>query len=140
MTPGTLLFDPNFRFHDGDTGKKILICLGTSQGITLVIKTTSQGRRYRNDWGCQNNHIYPCFHLTQGSCCLHKPTWACLDEYYEFRDSVLLQRHFSNEIHRFGTLPDAITEELMRCALESDDINPRQMRIVERALDGFLAG
>lgn len=75
----------------------------------------------------------------KGCCCLKKPTWACLDEYYEFKDSELLQRHFSGDINRIGALTDAITIELMECALRSDDISPRQSNIVQTALDAFRA-
>ena len=53
MTPGTLFFDRHFQFHDGEEGPKILVALGTGHGVTIVVKTTSQGRRYRNDYGCQ---------------------------------------------------------------------------------------
>jgi len=93
----------------------------------------------RQDGG-QADHRFPNFHLVQGCCCLPKPTWVCLDEYYEFKDSELLQRHFSGDINRIGTLPDEMTEELMDCALQSEDIAPRQSALVQTALDAFRAG
>lgn len=139
MTPGILFFDRHFRFHDGEEGQKILIALGTAHGVTVVVKTTSQARRYPIDYGCQAEHRFPNFHLVKGCCCLPKPTWVCLDEYYEFKDSDLLQRHFSGDINRIGALTDAITIELIECALRSDDISPRQTGIVQIALDAFLA-
>ena len=139
MTPGTLFFDRHFRFYDGEEGQKILVALGTVHGVTLVVKTTSQGRRFRNDFGCQTDHRFPNFHLVKGCCCLSKPTWVCLDEYYEFKDSELLQRHFSSDINRIGLLTDEIVIALMECALRSEDISPRQTRIVQAALDTFRA-
>lgn len=139
MTPGTLFFDRHFRFYDGEEGQKILIALGTAHGVTLVVKTTSQGRRFRNDFGCQADHRFPNFHLVKNCCCLSKPTWVCLDEYYEFKGSELLQRHFSGDINRIGLLPDEITTALMECVLQSEDISPRQTRIVQTALDTFRA-
>ena len=140
MTPGTLFFDTRFVFHDGEEGQKIIVVLGSGQGVTIGVKSTSQGRRYRNDYGCQSDHRFPNFHLPRGSCCLSKPTWVCLDEYYEFRDSELLQRHFSAEINRIGVLTDAITIELLECALATEDINGRQAAIVQTALDAFRGG
>lgn len=137
MTPGTLLFAPHFRFHDGGQSPKILVVLGTRQGVTLIVKTTSQSARFRNDWGCQVDHRYPNFHLVQGCCYLTKPTWVCLDEYYEFKESELLQQRFSGDLAPMATLPDSITVELMECALRSDDISPCQMKIVEAALACF---
>ena len=74
MTPGTLFFDTKFVFHDGEEGKKILVVLGRKDGITLVVKTTSKGHRYRLDFGCQADTRFPCYYLPQGSCCLDKPT------------------------------------------------------------------
>lgn len=139
MIPGTLFFDRHFRFHDGEEGQKILIALGTAHGVTIVVKTTSQARRFRNEYGCQAEHRFPNFHLVKGCCCLPKPTWVCLDEYYEFNDRELLQRHFSGDINRRGALPDPITIELIECALSSDDISPRQTNIVQTALDAFRA-
>lgn len=139
MTPGTLFFDRHFRFHDGEEGQKILIALGTAHGITLVVKTTSQGRRYRNDFGCQAAHRFPNFHLVQGCCCLSKSTWVTLDEYYEFKDAELLQKHFSGDINRIGTLPDELTIALMECAMASDDISARQSAVVAAALEVFRA-
>lgn len=139
MTPGTLFFDRHFQFHDGEEGQKILVALGTVHGVTVVVKTTSQGRRYRNDFGCQADHRFPNFHLVKGCCCLSKSTWVCLDEYYEFKDSELLQKHFSGDINRIGLLTDEITVALMECALQSEDISPRQTNIVQTALDAFRA-
>jgi len=69
MTPGALFFDRYFQFHDGEEGQKILVALGTVHGVTVVVRTTSQGRRYRNDFGCQADHRFPNFHLVKGCCC-----------------------------------------------------------------------
>jgi hypothetical protein len=137
MTPGTLFFDRHFRFHDGEEGQKILVALGAAQGVTVVVKTTSQNRRFRNDFGCQADHRFPNFHLVKGCCCLSKPTWICLDEYYEFKDSELLQKHFSGDINHIGLLTEEITINLMDCALQSEDISLRQAEIVQTALDAF---
>lgn len=137
MTPGTLVVDRRFRFQDGDEAKKILVTLGTARGLTLIAKTTSKGRRYLNDYGCQSRHRFPNFHLVKGCCCLTKPTWVCLDEFYEFRDSELVQRHFSGDVLRIGTLSDVITEELMACAMQSEDIAGYQASIVQFGLDAF---
>ena len=137
MIPGTLYFDCNFRFHYGEGGKKILIALGTSQGVTIVVKTTSQHQRFRNNFGCQVDHRFPNFFLTEGCCCLSKPTWVCLDEYYEFKDSEILQRHFSGDINLVGVLSDEITIALAECAMHSKDISYYQLRIIQNAMNRF---
>lgn len=137
MTPGTLFFDRHFAFHDGEEGQKILVALGTARGVTIVTKTTSQGRRYLNDFGCQANHRFPNFHLVHGCCCLSKPTWVCLDEFYEFKDSELLQKHFSGDVNRIGELEGKITIQLSECSLSSEDITERQSAIITTALEAY---
>lgn len=137
MIPGTLFFDRDFHFHDGEDGRKILVALGTAHGITLVVKTTSQGRRYLNDFGCQADHRFPNFHLVQGCCCLNKSTWVALDEFYEFKDAELLQKHFSGDINRIGILPDELTIALMECSLKAEDISQHQDAVVQVALNVF---
>lgn len=137
MTPGALFFDRHFRFRDGEEGEKILIALGTAHGVTIVVKTTSQGKRYRNDYGCQADHRFPNFYLVQGCCCLSKPTWVCLDEYYELKDSELVQRHFSGDVNRLGELPEKITVALMECAVQTDDISGQQAAIIRAALNAY---
>ena len=61
MTPGSIILHENFTFHDGAKGKKYLIILGSNDGVTLMVKTTSQGARYLLDFGCQINHRFPNF-------------------------------------------------------------------------------
>jgi hypothetical protein len=134
MTPGTLFFDTNFVFHDGEEGKKIFVVLGSRDGVTVVAKTTSRGHRYGLAFGCQAQARFPCYHLPHRSCCLNKPTWVCLDEFYEFRDGELLQHHFSGRINRIGVLETQLTLGLLECSLASDDITGRQETIVKSAL------
>lgn len=61
---------------------------------------------------------------------MSKPTWVCLDGYYEFKDSELVQRHFSGHVNRIGELPEKITIELMECAVQTDDISGQQAAII----------
>lgn len=133
MSPGTLLFDTGFTFHDGESGEKILVTLGSGQGITVVAKTTSRGSRFGLSFGCQSKNRFPCFHLPLNSCCLKQPTWICLDEFYEFNDALLMQHHFSGRIRRIGELPDDVTKLLLECAMDCDDISVAQARVVTEA-------
>ena len=139
MKPGTLFFHQNFKFHDGDSANKIIVVLGDLRGITLVVKTTSQGKRYLNDHGCQVNHRFPNFHLIKNCCFLEKSTWVVLDEFYELRHSELLQKHFSGQINRMGMLSEELTIDLLKCAIQSEDISAHQTKIVQKSLDDFLS-
>jgi hypothetical protein len=130
MTPGTVFSYQNFKFHDGNFGNKILITLGVAKGVNLVVKTTSQGSRYNAIFGCQLNERFPNFHLVQNCCILQKPTWVCLDEFYELIDREVLRYHFSGHVKPIGNLPKEITVALIECALKSDDISDYQEGII----------
>ena len=104
MQSGCILFDNNFKFHDGEDGKKYIILLGSHDGVCLFVKTTSQVARYRLDFGCQIDHRFPNFHLVKGCCCLPKPTWICLDEYYEMSYKKILQKQLTPMEMHHGVL------------------------------------
>lgn len=140
MIPGTLFFYENFKFYDGATANKIIVALGSSGAITLAVKTTSKGRRYLNDHGCQSDHRFQNFYLVQNSCLfLPKPTWIVLDEFYELKQTILLQKSFSNEVKRMGILEESITIDLLKCALHSEDISSNQVEIVKASLKNTLS-
>lgn len=137
MKPGTLFFYRDFRFHDGGSADKIIVALGSSQGVTLVVKTTSQGKRYLNDYGCQADHRFPSYHLVKNCCCLEKPTWIVLGEFYELKYAELVQKNFTGDLRRIGELSDDITIDLMKCSIQSDDISSHQASIVQNSIDSF---
>jgi hypothetical protein len=127
MVPGTILFDRNFRFHDGQTGEKIFVVLTDGRSGTYVtVKTTSQDSRYTFVYGCQVMHRFPHFYLPKGSSCLEKQTWLCLGEFYEFKAAELIARVTDDHIRRMGVLSGEITREVQGCVLNSDDISEAQ--------------
>jgi hypothetical protein len=140
MDPGTLFIFENFVFHDGESANKIIVVLGSSKATTLVVKTTSKGNRYLNDHGCQSHHRFQNFHLALRSCpVLSKPTWIVLNEFYELKHTILIQKSFSNELKRIGVLSDSLTLDLLNCVLQSDDINPNQTNIIQTSIKKFLS-
>jgi hypothetical protein len=114
-------------------GRKILVALGTEKGVTVLAKTTSKGTRFGLEYGCQAKKRFPCFYLPGNSCVLNRPTWICLDEFYEFNDALLTQRHFSGRVRHLGVLPHEVTEQLLECALVCEDITGAQASIVRFA-------
>lgn len=124
MVPGTILFDPSFRFHDGKTGEKLFVVLNDGRGGSFVtVKTTSNSTRYSFVYGCQVLSRFPHFYLPRGCCCLKEQTWLCLDEFYEFDARQLIQRVTDTNINRIGVLPEEITLELLSCVTSSEDIS-----------------
>ncbi len=124
MVPGTILHDPNFRFHDGKAGNKLFVVLNDGRdGHYIAVKTTSRGDRYTFVYGCQVLGRFPHFYLPPQSCCLDGQSWLCLDEFYELDVSILNRRLLDLAINRIGVLPEPITLEVMGCAISCDDIS-----------------
>jgi hypothetical protein len=127
MVPGTILFDPKFRFHDGKTGEKLFVVLNDGRnGSFITVKTTSNDSRYTFVYGCQILGRYPHFYLPKGSCCLDGHTWLCLDEFYEFDADQLFQRVTDTRINRIGVLPVDILREILSCVTSCEDISEVQ--------------
>jgi hypothetical protein len=128
MVPGTILFDPKFRFHDGKTGEKLFVVLNDGRnGSFITVKTTSNDSRYTFVYGCQILSRYPHFYLPKGSCCLDDHTWLCLDEFYEFDADQLFQRVTDTRINRIGVLPVDILREILSCVTSCEDISEVQV-------------
>lgn len=134
MTPSSIILHDNFQFHDGAIGKKYLVVLGSHNGQSVLVKTTSQGRRYLLDFGCQITHRHPNFHLVKGCCCFPAPTWVCLDEFYLLKQSDLLAKHFKGEVFKFGELDSSLYKLLISCALESLDITEIHSNIIKESI------
>lgn len=134
MTPGTVFFDEEFEFHDGNQGRKLFVVLGSNDHYMVVAKTTSQGHHYALSYGCQASNRFPAFFIPHGACFLSKPTWICLDEFYELKNRKLIERMLMGKIRRMGELGAPISEEIMLCAIQSDDITSAQETLVNESL------
>lgn len=130
MKPGTILLHKEFVFADGSTADKYLVVLGAENGITILVKTTSKGARYRNDHGCQAGNRFPAYLLTAGCCCLPRSTWVCIDEFYEISQVDLQSKVVAGQVYKHGELEAGIIRDLQACAATCDDITTNQERIV----------
>ena len=130
MKPGTILLHKDFVFADGATADKYLIILGSENGVAIVVKTTSQGARYRNDHGCQAGSRHPAFLLTAGCCSFPKSTWVCIDEFYEFAEANLQTKLVAGQIYKHGELPAELIRDLQSCVATCDDVSTNQERVV----------
>lgn len=140
MTPGTFLFDSNFKFHDGDTGRKIFVVLNNgTTGKYIAAKTTSRGDRYGIQHGCQVLDRFPSFYFVRGSCFLSENTWIQLDAFYEFNTGELMQKVMSGQINRIGVIDTAQAVDLLVCASHSEDLSQHQGQIVSTTLSSLKA-
>ncbi len=142
MTPGTVIFDREFPYHDEDKdddhGRKLLIILNDgSSGQYIVIKTTSQPRHKLRKFGCQSADYYSNFYLPQGSCFLRKHTWLLLGKFYEFDLNYFLRGRVSGRMDVLGTLPSDILKPLLDCAIDCDDIETAYEQILIDTRNGL---
>ena len=138
MTPGTILFDRNFQFKDGELGEKIFIVLNDGmRGFYVAVKTTSKGRLFGNLHGCQVTERYPNFLLTLGCCILEKRTWVQLDTFFDFVSGGLMEKVVTNQIQRIGILGDELTRELLVCITHAEDLTTAQENEIQFTLKGL---
>jgi len=131
---GGVFFDKQFPFSDGTQAEKLFVVLGFDKGIVITAKTTSKNNGKGINYGCQPNDRFHNFHLVANCCYLKKPTWICLDEFYEFQQNKMLAKHFSGIINPLFDLDPAITKALLECSLLSDDITASQSAIISLSL------
>ncbi len=134
MNPGGVFVDKEFSFHDGAEAEKLFVVLGFDKGIIVVAKTTSKNHGRGITYGCQPKDRFHNFHLVANSCYLRKPTWICLDEFYELQQNKALAKRFSGVINHLCDLPSEMIKPLLECALQSDDMTAAQELIVTLSL------
>ena len=135
MKPGTILYDTDFEYRDGESGDKLLILLNNGEvGFYIVVKTTSNGIFKSRKSGCQLKDKHPNFFLPKGSCWFDKDTWVGLNEFFPFDAKELLNKHFSRQLEIKAYLSFKITKSLLACAIRSDDIILLHRNILNKIL------
>lgn len=84
--PGYVYFDPNFKFHDGTTGRKLFVVLCDSplDNEFVVVARTTSTRKNNIDYGCELAEYPPCFFLPEAISDLDKDSWIMLDYVVEY--------------------------------------------------------
>lgn len=135
MTPGAVLHHKGFTFHDQGVGDKYLVVLNDGVGgVYIVAKTTSQSRNRSFTYGCNSRDIFPNFFIPDGGCCLRGNSWICLNEFYEFDAAELLDGRFKGIINVIGNLTPGVSELLINCAKDCDDISVAQATVLSDVL------
>jgi hypothetical protein len=134
LNPGSVFFDEDFQFHDGQTGEKLFLVLGTLGSVSLVAKTTSKQHGRGLTFGCQPKDRFHNFYLPPGSCYLKASTWICLDELYELEYRAMLQKRFKGIVKPVCDLVPALLRPIQDCALISLDITSAQRDIISACL------
>ncbi|RYG65825.1 hypothetical protein EON80_16600 [bacterium] len=134
MTPGSVFFDEDFHFHDGESGEKLFVVLGSNQSVTVVAKTTSIQHGRGVTFGCQPLDRFQNFFLPPGCCYLKKGSWVCLNEFYDLNAVRMLQKRFNGKVKPVCTLEDSLIRLIQDCALESIDISKAQEEAIRACL------
>ncbi|RUW60179.1 hypothetical protein [Mesorhizobium sp. M7A.F.Ca.US.008.03.1.1] len=134
MNPGSVFFDEEFAFHDGESGEKLFVVLGTVDGVSVIVKTTSQQHGRGTVFGCQPKDRFHNFYLPPKSTYLKLSTWVCLNEFYEIDAKKALQKKFDGKIKPVCDLVPAFIRDLQDCALTSEDISTKHAAIVRACL------
>jgi hypothetical protein len=134
VNPGSVFFDEDFEFHDGETEEKLFVVLGTLGNISVVAKTTSKQRGRGLIFGCQPRDRFHNFYLPPGSCYLKKNTWVCLDEFYELNAKIMLQKRFDGKVKAVCNLEAKLIRQIQDCSLQSPDISPAQVAVIQACL------
>ncbi|TGM58675.1 hypothetical protein [Leptospira adleri] len=113
--------DDKYKFTDGEIGKKLFIVIHVQQDFYLVLKTTSQSKRYSNvRQFCNPNKLvfYLPGHLKAG---LDGDTYIQLHEIKKYTPQDLLQGNFNKTIREVSELKDDIFNGLINCLKKCKD-------------------
>ncbi|WP_330084062.1 hypothetical protein [Methylocystis iwaonis] len=135
MSPGSVFFDEEFAFHDGETGEKLFVVLGTIEKVSIVAKTTSQQHGRGTVFGCQPTDRFHNFFIPPKATYFRKCTWVCLDEFYELNPAQMLKKRFDGKIKPACTLENDILRLIQECALISLDISKKQAEIIRSCIN-----
>lgn len=128
-----MFYDASFPFTDGEVGKKLFVVLGSMNSVYVVAKTTSRGKAFSKNAGCQPTDRFHNYHLPDKCCDLDRATWVCLDELYELKQNEVLQKGFAGEIRPVCDLPSEFAKAIQECALAGEDITSFQERVIRQS-------
>jgi len=123
MKPGAIFFDSAYHVENNRKIEKFIINLNDGESYNYIfVRTTTQRKRRSALYGCQLLDRYPNFYLPIGSCYFTEHTWIQLEDYKEYLVAEVLDKRYKNTLQQHAKLDDKIVDELLRCALKSDDL------------------
>ncbi len=123
MTEGSVFYDPNFSFHDGETGQKLFVLLNDGQdGSFLTVLSTTKRKRMSGVAGCHASDFPPNYHLPAGSE-FPEDSWLLIEEIYEFECFALTQRMKMGAIAKKSAVSLTSLIDILDCTVESDGIS-----------------
>ncbi len=121
---GAIFHNPEFKFHDGEIGNKLLVLLNTpSQNEScLFVKTTSQRKDKPSNIGCFKHHHTGMFFIPKATTSFPDNTWILLFKPYEINPCDITQKNGWNEV---GRLDEKKLKQIIDCLFKhhEDDIS-----------------
>ena len=131
--PGDILWYKDFEFEDGTRKDKLFIALNTADNATpcLVLKTTSQPRRYLNSQKGCNPDKKVFFVPTKWQNWFNKDTFIQLPQIFEFTTAELLRGGRQHQIEIKAAISSDCLAQLKNCLKKfKEDISERHWKMI----------
>lgn len=123
MTEGSVFYDPNFPFHDGEIGQKLFVLLNDGQdGSFLTVLSTTKQKRMSGVAGCHANDFPANYHFPAGTD-FPDNSWLLIEEIYEFDCYSLRQKVKTGAIAKKLPISPASLIDVLDCTIESDGVS-----------------
>jgi hypothetical protein len=134
---GTIFSHNEFKFHDGATGKKLLILLNSPQTDEpyLLVTTTSKTKPYIPTVTIRTClHRHKRFFIPANEHFFHVDTWVNLYPIYPFSGPEILKDRFANKATIVGKLETQLVNEIVNCLIRNtrEDILPKYIVLLQR--------
>ena len=134
MKKGDILFHPQFKFTDGEIGRKYLILLNNpdlqKSEPFLLCKTTSNPKGKPQKQGCYpDRNLYV---LDAGFDFFPEKTWIQFYEIFEAQSNDLIRDHFEYGLEIKKTLREQTINEIVNCIKKSDDISEYHLSFLRK--------
>lgn len=130
---GEILYYSDYVFDDGSKGDKLFVVLNAADidSPSLVLKTTSQSRRYEGiTRGC-NPQKRVFFVPADWRRCFELNTYIQLPQVLEISTEELLKGALSKKIRIIGSLPTDCFVQLKNCLKRfKEDISPQHWKLI----------
>lgn len=132
---GAVFHDPDFVFQDGERGNKLFIVLAAIDDICTIARTTSKPSGKSRFYGCHNDDRFPNFFIPREAMIFREDTWVCLDYLVDFKRVEFKQKSAQGNIRKIKVLSLGLLSDLLKCAIDSDDVTAEQERVLRMSLE-----
>lgn len=131
MNRGSVLFWPDFEYHDGCSSNKLMVVLNSADAgdPVLLFKTTSQQKRRDQTPGCNANRQE--FFLLPEKDEFLKNTWIILNEVYAYSLAEMLKAGLQEKKFEVKcVLTENKADSIRDCALSCQDIERKWKKLL----------